>query len=322
MEELDIESTESVLNDKKIQHIVMSGGGIVGLSFYGVLRESNKRGKWDINNIKTIYGTSVGSIFAVFLALRYEWEVLDDYIIKRPWQNVFNFSIQNILSIFHTRGIFDVKLMEEIFSPLFKGRDISIDVTMKEFYEITGIELHFFSVNINNFAPIDFSYKTHPDWRVVDAVYSSSGLPILFQPIIKDDVCYTDGGMVSNYPVKNCIENGADPETIFGLCRKPIVKLNFNITNDSSLFDYILNIFYKTIEKVLNKQDHEEIGHEIYIDCPPLSINDILNSSSKMEERIRIIQFGVDSCISHFYTDQQNDAIVDASTNLLITHSS
>jgi len=143
--------------------------------------------------------------------------------------------MQNILSIFHTRGIFDVKFMEEIFSPLFKGKDISIDVTMKEFYEITGIELHFFSVNINNFAPIDFSYKTHPDWRLVDAVYSSSGLPILFQPIIKDDICYTDGGMVSNYPVKNCIDNGADPETIFGLCRKPIVKLNYNVTNDHLL---------------------------------------------------------------------------------------
>ena len=320
MEESVIECSESISTDKKIEHIVMSGGGIVGLSFYGVLRESNKRGKWDINNIKTIYGTSVGSIFAVFLALRYEWEVLDDYIIKRPWQNVFSFNMQNIFSIFHTRGIFDVKLMEEIFSPLFKGKDISIGVTMKEFYELTGIELHFFSVNINNFTPIDFSYKTHPEWRVIDAVYSSSGLPILFQPIIKDDICYTDGGMVLNYPVKNCIENGADPETIFGLCRKPIVKLNYNITNDSSLFDYILNIFYKTIERVLNKQEHEEIIHEIYVDCPPLSINDIFDTSTKMEDRNRLIQFGVDSCISHFYADQRSDNTVDASMNLLTAH--
>lgn len=73
MEESDIESAESITNDqtiltssKKIEHIVMSGGGIVGLSFYGILRESNKRGKWDINNIKTIYGTSVGSILRYF----------------------------------------------------------------------------------------------------------------------------------------------------------------------------------------------------------------------------------------------------------------
>jgi predicted acylesterase/phospholipase RssA len=281
----------------------MSGGGTVGFSFYGVLRESNKRGKWAIENIKSMYGTSIGSIFTTILSLKYDWDIIDDYIIKRPWQNIFHFNMQNIFSVFHTRGIFGVKVMEEIFLPLFKGKDISIDVTMKEFFEINGIELHFFSVNINNFTPVDLSYKTHPDWRVVDAVYSSCSLPILFQPIIMDDVCYTDGGMVTNYPVKHCIDNGANPESIFGLCRKPIMRLNYNVTNESSLFDYILNIFYKTIEKVLNTQEREKIGCEIYVDCPPLSINDILDTSSKMEERIRLIQFGVDSCVREFFSE-------------------
>jgi predicted acylesterase/phospholipase RssA len=293
---------DEINNEKKIKHIVMSGGGVVGFSFYGALRESNKRGIWNIKDIETIYGTSIGSMFAIIISLNYDWDVIDDYLIKRPWQNIFAFDMQNVFSIFHKRGIFNVKVIEDIFSPLFKGKDISIDVTLKEFFDIVGIEIHLFSVNINNFTLVDFSHKTHPDWRVVDAVYASSGLPILFQPIIRDDMCLSDGGMVSNYPVSNCINNGADPETIFGICRKPIIRLNYNISTESSLFDYILNIFYKTVERVLNNQERPKINHEIYIDCPPLSINDIFDASSKMEERIRLIKFGEESYIKEFFS--------------------
>jgi len=198
------------------------------------------------------------------------------------------------------RGIFDVKIIEEIFMPLFKGKDISIDITMKDFYEATGIDMHFFSTNINDFSKIEFSYKTHPDWRIIDAVYCSSCLPILFQPLMKDEQCFTDGGMICNYPVNFCVDGGADPEEIFGLCRKPVIKLNYNVTTDCNLFDYILNIFYKTIEKVLNNAHDIKINHEIYIDCPPLSVSDIFNTSSKVEERMRLIKVGHDNYVEKF----------------------
>jgi len=292
-----MEEEEQKEEEKKtIKHIVMSGGGIAGFSFYGALRESNKNGAWNIDNIETMHGTSIGAIFSVILAFKYDWDIIDDFLIKRPWQHVFNFNLQNILSIFQGRGIFDVKVIEETFLPLFKGKDISIDATMKEFYEFSNIELHFFSVNINNFDLIDFSYKTHPDWRVIDALYCSCSLPVLLQPFIKDDFCYTDGGIIMNYPVKQCIENGADPEEIFGICRKPIIKMaGTNIGLTSTLFDYILNIFYKTIERVLNKQEAIKINKEFYIHCPPLSISDIFNTTSSMDERIRLIQIGVDA---------------------------
>ena len=71
---------------------------------------------------------------------------------------------------------------------------------MQEFYDIFGIESHFFTVEINKFILIDVSYKTYPHWQVVEAVYDSSCAPILFKPMLKDDVLYTDGGAVANCP--------------------------------------------------------------------------------------------------------------------------
>jgi len=286
------ETEELDISTPNIKHIVISGGGVVGFSFYGLLRDTHKSGLWNINNIQTIYGTSVGSLFAVFIALKYDWDTMDDYIIKRPWQNVYKFSMESILYAFQNKGILERKIVEDTFSPLFKGKDISLNVSLKELYEITNIELHIMSTDINTFNLIDFSYKTHPDWCVIDAVYSSCSLPILFQPIIKDNICYCDGGFVANYPIKYCVENGALPEEIFGMCRNSIFDSTSDITESSTLIDYILNLLYKTIDRVLNVKKEYKIGKEVFVACPPLSIYDIYETASSMEKRIELIRIG------------------------------
>ena len=292
----NIENTTDIENiassENIIKHLVLSGGGVVGLSFYGLLRETNKKGLWDIHNIKTIYGTSVGSIISIFIALTYDWDTLDDFIIKRPWQNVYKLSIDSFLYAFYNKGILDKKIMEHTFSPLFKGKDIDINITMKEFYEITKIEIHIMTVDINTYDLVDISYKTHPDWMVIDAVYCSCCLPIVFQPIIKDNMCFCDGGFMANYPVKQCIENGANPNEIFGMCRSSIFDSSSNINDNSTLFDYILNILYKTISKILNQNAGQKIYKEAIINCPPLSIYDLYETASSMEKRLELIQKG------------------------------
>ena len=291
-EQIENQIENQINNETEIKHLVISGGGIVGFSFYGLLRETHKDGIWNIDNIQTIYGTSVGSILGVVIALKYDWETIDDYLIKRPWQNVYKFSMDSILLAFHSKGILDKKIIDDTFSPLFKGKDISINVTLKEFFEITNIELHIFSIDINTFNLIDFSYKTHPDWLVTDAVYCSCSLPILFQPLIKDNICYCDGGFIANYPVKQCVDNGANPDEIFGMCRSSIFSESTNINENSSLIDYILNLLYKTIDKVLNIKQDFNIKKEVFIKCPPLSIYDIYETASSMEKRLELISMG------------------------------
>ena len=75
------------------------------------------------NNIQTIYATSVGCILAVFLSLKYSWDDLDNYVINRPWQTLFQFSFQSILSSFANNGIFDISIIKEILLPLFNAKD-------------------------------------------------------------------------------------------------------------------------------------------------------------------------------------------------------
>jgi hypothetical protein len=114
----------------------------------------------------------------------FTWDEIDAYLIKRPWHQVFTFDIKTMLNSIYACGFFNVKVMEQLFSPLFSAIDISLNITMQEFYEKTGIDIHIYVTKMENISSIcsfellDISYKTHPEWRLIDAVYCSSALPI------------------------------------------------------------------------------------------------------------------------------------------------
>ena len=57
---------------------------------------------------------------------------------------------------------------------------------MQELFEYTGVDLHIYTVDINSFESVDISHKSHPNWRVIEAVYVSSSLPFIFKPFLKE----------------------------------------------------------------------------------------------------------------------------------------
>jgi predicted patatin/cPLA2 family phospholipase len=283
-------------NLTQIKHIVLSGGGPIGFSMYSVLRESNQSGFWNISNIKTIYATSIGAILATMISLQYEWTILDDYLIYRPWHNVFKVDLYSIIHAIQQKGIFNKTAIKKMFSPLFQGKDIPMDITMKDFYERTGIELHFFSSEINYSEEIDISYHTHGEWKIIDAMYSSCSLPILFEPFIYENKCFMDGGIRNNYPLKQCIDAyPGEEESIFGIYADITNESLEKITEISTLFDYLIHIVYQCIIRENEKtKGNVSVLHEIKIPSSKNIIYDIYHSISSSEERIRLISLGVE----------------------------
>jgi len=294
-----------------IKHLVISGGGVSGFSAYGVLRESNKAGFWDFDNIKSIYGTSIGAILSVMMVLNYDWDILDDYFIKRPWNNIFKINMGSILNSFQNCGILNIKVIEEVFLPLFNGKDIPLSITISEFYELTNIELHIYGTEMTKFEYIDFNYKTFPEWRLLDAVYCSCCLPILFSPFSFNNKLYFDGGTFNNYPITHCLNNTSCPDEILGICNnigtdndkdKDNDKDNDNdkdkdnkSTKPSTLFDYLLTLFIKMLKRISSKSEIVSIKNEIKIDSKMISLYNIYYACSNIMERIRLIENGVNA---------------------------
>jgi predicted acylesterase/phospholipase RssA len=289
--EIDIKNIEK---KSVIKHIVISGGGGTGFTYYGILKETNRLEHWNIDNIQSIYGTSIGALLGVFLCLKYDWETLDDYLIKRPWNNVYKFNMYSVIESYNKRGFFDINVMKETFSPLFKGKDISMDITMKEFYELTNIEFHAIASELNSYELIDFSYKTHPDWKVIEVLYCSACLPIMFSPFFKGDKCYCDGGLIKNYPLESCIQNGAEITEILGI-RRINKKDTINYVNDeTTLLDYVMIIFNNFSKKMLLLNNDILLKNEYVVESDPTSILTMYSVLNTIEERIQLINFGIE----------------------------
>jgi hypothetical protein len=92
-------------------------------------------------------------------------------------------------------------------------------LTFKEFFRITGVDLVLMGVNVVQNVPVTFSLRHTPDLPVIDAVGASMSIPFLFKPlVIKDRVnksahenaienlryygMIVDGGMLTNYPIR------------------------------------------------------------------------------------------------------------------------
>jgi predicted acylesterase/phospholipase RssA len=291
---------------KLIKHMVIYGVGITGFSFYGALKESEQRGIWSIQNIQSMYGTSVGSIIIVLLSLKYDWQTLDDYFIKRPWQQLYKMNIASMLESIPKRGVFDRKTIEDTVSPLFAGKDVSLDITMEEFYQLTNIDIHIFLTELHSFKLVDVSHATYPTMKVIDAIYASSSIPIVFAPLLHKESeesvinCYCDGGIMANYPINQCIQAGANPEEILGIVRIKDGSDDLGLSHQSTLFDYAFILLRKSIEKVMERPEPVKLHTEYIIESTQLSLQNITNAASSQEERIRLIDIGKQYVIAFY----------------------
>ena len=286
-----------------IKHIVISGGGPAGIKSLGILQHLEKTGFWNIENIETIYGTSVGSILAVLLALKFDdWKTLTDYIIYRPWHEALHIHINQIFDAFSKRGLFDRNLMEIFFKPVFSAKDLSLDITLLQFYEFSRIELHLFSLDINQFKKIDVSYKTHPNLSVLTAVQMSSAIPLLISPVCLDGMCCLDGGVLCNYPLKECIANGALENEIIGIRNKYVRPENTNniIDNSSSILDYIMMCIHKLVENV-GPDEKDNIGvipNEVSNETTPMSFYSIKEAIYSQDMRQQLLDDGIETGVA------------------------
>jgi len=272
---------------QKIEHIVISGGGATGFSCFGALKKTQSANLWKQSDIKTIYATSSGAICAFLIALQIEWDTIINYFISRPWQNIFKMD-SHLLDYFNKRGILGRNVFQEMFDPLLKCKGVSSNITMKELFDYSGIEIHCFSTEINSFSLVDISYKTHPDLTIIDVIYCSASLPILFQPFFINDSVYVDGAVLCNYPLYQCVHGqSANTDSILGIriCDEPLSK----ITQEYNLFDYLLQLFSSCIFR-LGKLESKQINikYEIVFKEYPdmLSIMNVMSDSKKRKDLV------------------------------------
>lgn len=279
-----------------IKHLVFSGGGPAGLLTYGAVKYLSKENVWSLPDIKSIYGTSVGAIIGVIVSLGYEWDWLDDYIIKRPWNKVLSITAQTVLDAFEYKGLFGEKFIFEICKPLLSAKDLTEQCTLKELYEFNHIDIHIYTTNINSMRleKVDLSHITHPDLSLIKALYMSTSVPIAFRPIFIDDNCYIDGGLLNNFPLNDCLSNEqCESEEV--LAFKHIWEESSygeKITNDSSLIDYMIALIKKMQCEICTEEKQDNILNIVNCRVGTIGLNEWITTLSTEDLRASFIKRG------------------------------
>ena len=287
-----------------IKHLVIAGGAHMGLSYYGSLKTLIQKQFIQMANIETIYTTSVGSIIAIFLLLQYDWDTVDTFLVDRPWNKVFSLDFPTLVKSLSKGGIYDISSLQESISPMLLGKDLSPEITLQEFYDYSNTELHFISTRFANLSVCDISYKTHPDWKLLEAVYATSCLPVFFVPFEKSPgEIYIDGAINMNYPMNRCLEDGHSSDTVLGVSyyfEKSMSTGTSTFTDavnkDKStfqLFYVILDLFFKLWYRIKMPLTKDSFTAPYQLDilydgCPPLEVMSVLKSSNKRKELIDV----------------------------------
>jgi len=280
-----------------IKHLVISGGGPIMIQVLAAIQHLEQNSFLSLDTIESIYGTSAGAIVGVLMCLKYDWETINDYIIKRPWQDVFPVKVQNIFDAYTKKGLFDSKTIEKCFKPLLDAKDIPMDIHLEDFYKLSNIELHFFSFEINEYKVQDISYLTHPTLPLMTAIHMTCALPVLVNPVCIENKCYIDGGLACNYPLNYCIESGKLPDEILGFKNKYSDEKN-NINSESTLLDFLLSFLFKAVFSVNTDHNQPQLKNEVVCDAKYLNIDVLRSALSNIEVRRGLFTNGTESAAS------------------------
>ena len=202
--------------------LVISGGGVLGSSAVASLKRFIEFG-FDLKNIKSVSGSSVGSIIATAIACGADI----DYILEKMqginYQKLKNKKciLVDAFRLLKDFGLYDMEEVRNLISSVLLDLVGNKDITFKELYEKTGVWLTVTYLSFNYKRTIFADHVYEPDSLVREAVVKSSAIPVFFEGYFEKKghkkELIVDGGTMKNFPMDIPHLQGVDPREILGL---------------------------------------------------------------------------------------------------------
>ena len=209
-------SLKKIINKK---YLVFNGGGMKGICFLGVLQYLIDTD--NIKNFNIFVGSSVSSIILFLSLIGYSPQDLFYFIMNYNFNEFQQFEIDNL---FMNYGLNNGDVIKKILTTFIKSKNLSIDITFKDLYNLTNKLLIITGTNLTKKQGEFFSYLTTPNMKLIDAIRISTSIPFYFVPYKYNNSYYIDGSCTNDLAINS-------------LYTQPF--LNFILKNDT--FDNIKN---------------------------------------------------------------------------------
>lgn len=182
--------------------LLLSGGGFKCFGFLGSLKYLIEKGiiKEYLEGIKDIIVVSGSCVYILPLILGYSIDAtikLFNMFKMDTLIDIENISIDTLICDY---GIYESQSSNKLIDLLLEKKGINNDITLKELYEKTNINISFKTVNITKEKVYYLNHKDNPTIKLKDAICMSGCVPLLFKPFNYNGDLYIDGGFCGNYP--------------------------------------------------------------------------------------------------------------------------
>jgi predicted acylesterase/phospholipase RssA len=299
------ENNNLLIKLKNIKHLVLSGGGLLGISYIGLfkyLEESNAT-----NQIKSITGCSAGSIFGTLFILGYKYYEMETIMKSLNFKEFINITADSIIKFSKTKGLNSGNRGLEFFKKMIYDKTGNENTTLLELKQYKNIILQIGVTNLTKMNFEIFNYITKPNLPVYLAIRASVSIPIIFEPVMIDGDVYTDGGVVDNLPIEHALqidqficnsedntENTENTETTNKTDNKTEKQTENKLDN---CIDSVLSVFLMNKYNPITAENFASINIPYYIDVLALALNHghILNKcKGKYEKNTLIIDIPCD----------------------------
>ena len=285
-----------------IKRLVLSGGGPNGISQLAVIKYLCDQKILDLREIKSVYGTSVGTLLGLFVILEYNLTTISDFFIKRPWEKVLPLEFENMMEIIQNNGYIDNSFVADVIDMLLSAIEVPSTITFKELYDKTDKLFNVYTVDVDKFTTTIFSHESHPDLSVKHAILMSCALPPIFKPLEYNNEFYMDGGIFCDYPINDCLDRFPNKKETLGI-RITREGNTVKYADTISMPNYMLFCIIKLISYTQKQHTIQDI-YDIKINAKCNTIDPVLwQNFLKESERKEMFELGIQSA-KQFITTQ------------------
>lgn len=247
-----------------IKNIVLSASGSKIFIHCGFLKylEKNKL----LDKLENIIGCSGGAFIGFLITIGYNIDTIIEVFLNINYDKLKKIDSDSILNFFDNWGIDNSEGFKRVITIFLKTKLNTTNITFKELYDKTNINLVITASNLCKNTEVFFDYIKFPDMDVIQAILMSISIPILFTPKKYDEEIYVDGALLCSYPIEYIEINKLKYEETLGIviiphsyiCVKEIKdedKLDSCIINSDITIDsfqtYLLTLLHSGSTKQL-----------------------------------------------------------------------
>ena len=214
---------------------IFGGGAVRGLAYVGAIRALKELGI----NVKTLAGSSVGSIVAAFLAVGYDADEIKELFMQVNFElfKDIRFGINKEFAI--SKGNVFTDWVRESIETKYYGNDYKKGENPPVTFGMLSRNLVVLTTDLNSFNCVEFSNFETPDYEVASAIRISCSMPGLMPPVEMEDCRLVDGDLLKGIPLWRLSKNINCPD-----CRVLEFRLEGEtVEKDGNPLDFFNSIY-------------------------------------------------------------------------------